>query len=202
MSQYIITDGSRFIYHNHSGKYVPTPSEVMADIFSKKQAEAIFTNSLPKALKSVFRVEKYDKPPNQVKQVTREELDKNTEKVMISENVQRWLDKVSDLNGLAKEAQKRKEELEKHLHDLENELIDIEHYIEFSNLNAAQGYKASKDIKDCRMKRRSVKNELLVLDIILEQRVDEMVDEEIHKRVQGMDKRTYKPRIRTDLFDI
>ncbi len=29
-----------------------------------------------------------------------------------------------------------------------------------------------------------------------------MLDEEIHKRVQGMDKRTYKPRIRTDLFDI
>jgi len=202
MAEYIITDGSRFIYRNHSGKFVPTSSEVMADIFCKKQAEAIFNNSLPKGLRTVFHVKKYDKPPNQVKQVTKEEMDKNTEKVMISENAQRWLDKVSDLNGLAKEAQKRKKELIKQLHDLEDELLDIEHYIEFSNLNAAQGYKASKDIKDCRMKRRSVKNELLVLDIILEQRVDEMVDEEIHKRVQGLDKRTYKPRIRTDLFDV
>ncbi len=168
LSQYIITDGTRFIYRNHSGKFVPVPSEVMADTFSKRQAEAIYNNSLPKALKSVFHVEKYDKPPVQIKQVAKEEMDKNVEKVMISENIQRWLNKVSDLNGVAKEVQKRKEELEKHLHDLENELIDIEHYIEFSNLNAAQGYKASKDIKDCRMKRRSVKNELLVLDIILE----------------------------------
>lgn len=85
---------------------------------------------------------------------------------------------------------------------MEDELLDIEHYIEFSTLNAAQGYKASKELKVCRMKRRSVKNELLVLDIILEQRVDEMVSEEIHKRVQGMDRRTYKPRVRTDLFDL
>lgn len=202
MSQYIITDGSRFIYRNHSGKFVPTPSESMADIFNRRQAEAIFKNSLPKALKSVFYVEKYDKPPNDVKQVTRSELNSNTEKVMVSENIQRWLDKVSDLNGLAKDAIQRKEELTKQLHNLEDELQDIQHYIEFSNLNAAQGYKASKDIKDCRVKRRSVKNELLVLDIILEQRVDEMVSEEIHKRVQGIDRRTYKPRVRTDLFDL
>ncbi len=202
MAEYIITDGSRFIYRNYSGKYVPTSSEAMADIFSKRQANAIFSNSLPKALKLVFHVEKYDKPPEAVKQLTQSELDNNTEKVMVSENIQRWLDKVSDLNGLAKEAKRRKEELMKQLHDLEGELLDIEHYIEFSNLNAAQGYKASKDIKECRVKRRSVKNELLVLEIILEQRVNEMVDEEIHKRVQGMDKRTYKPRIRTDLFDM
>jgi len=202
MAEYIITDGSRFIYRNHSGKFVPAPSEAMADIFSKKQADAIFNNSLPKALKSVFHVVKYDKPPEDVKQLTQSELDNNTEKVMVSENIQRWLDKVSDLNGLAKEARRRKEELTKQLHDLEGELLDIEHYIEFSNLNAAQGYKASKDIKECRVKRRSVKNELLVLDIILEQRVDEMISEEIYKKVQSIDQRTYSPRVRTDLFDL
>lgn len=202
MAEYIITDGSRFIYRNRSGKFVPAPSEAMADIFSKKQADAIFNNSLPKALKSVFHVVKYDKPPEDVKQLTQSELDNNTEKVMVSENIQRWLDKVSDLNGLAKEAKRRKEELIKQLHDLEGELLDIEHYIEFSNLNAAQGYKASKDIKECRVKRRSVKNELLVLDIILEQRVDEMISEEIYKKVQSIDKRTYSPRVRTDLFDL
>lgn len=202
MAEYIITDGSRFIFRNHSGKYVPVQSEAMADIFNKKQAERILSNSLPKALRTTFYVEKYDKPSESIKQVTKKELENNTEKVMISENIQKWLDRISDLNGLAKEAQSRKEELIKQLHKLEDELLDIEHYIEFSNLNAAQGYKASKDIKECRMKRRSVKNELLVLDIILEQRVDEMITEEIHKRIQALDRRTYKPRIRKDLFDL
>lgn len=202
MAEYIITDGSRFIFRNHSGKYVPVQSEAMADVFNKKQAERIFSNSLPKALRTTFYVEKYDKPSESIKQVTEKELENNTEKVMISESIQRWLDRVSDLNGLAKEAKSRKEELLKQLHKLEDELLDVEHYIEFSNLNAAQGYKASKDIKECRMKRRSIKNELLVLDIILEQRVDEMVSEEIYKRIQALDRRTYKPRIRKDLFDL
>lgn len=51
MSQYIITDGERFIYRNHSGKYVPTHGETMADLFTKKQAESIYNHQLPKALK-------------------------------------------------------------------------------------------------------------------------------------------------------
>lgn len=202
MSEYVITDGSRYIYRNHMGKYVPTPSEVMADLFSKKQANGIFNNSLPKALKMVFHIEKYDKPSDDVKQVCKKDLQNNTEKVMVAENVQRWLDRISDMNGLAKDALHRKEELLKQLHGLEDEKLDIEHYIEFSNLNAAQGYKASKELKVCRMKRRSVKNELLVLDIILDQRVNELVNEEVYRRVQGLDSRTYKPRVRTDLFDL
>lgn len=202
MSQYVITDGSRFIYRNHSGKYVPTPSEVMADVFSKKQAEAIFKNSLPKALKSVFYVEKYDKPPDQVKQVTKEEMNKNTEKAMISENIQRWLDKVSELNGLRNDATKRKEELCKQLSDVDKELSDINHYIEFCNLNAAQGYKAYKMVKERRVKRRSIKNELVVVDAILEKRISDSITEEIEKVVHSLDERTYTPRILNELFDM
>lgn len=202
LAQYIITDGSRFIYRNQAGNYVPAPSEMMADIFTKKQAEGIYGNSLPKALKAVFYIEKYDSPPDDVKQVNYIDLKNNTEKVMAAENIQKWLDKLSDLNGLAEEAGKRKEELLKQLHELEDEKIDIEHYIEFQNLNAAQGYKASKELKNCRIKRRSVKNELFVLEIILEQKLEKIFDEEIYKKIRGLDNRTYKPRIRTDLFDL
>ena len=202
MSQYIITDGTRFIYRNRSGKYVPTLGEAMADKFTKKQVEAIYNHSLPKALKSVFYVEKYDDQPEGVKQVSQCDLVNNTEKVMVAENIRIWLDKISDMNGLVKDATKRKEVLEKVLQELEDEMLDIEHYIEFQNLNAAQGYKASKELKTCRMKRRSVKNELTVINIILEQKMREVVSSEILHRIQGLDTRTYKPRIRTDLFDL
>ena len=99
-------------------------------------------------------------------------------------------------------AKKRKEVLEKQLRDLEDEKLDIEHYIEFQNLNAAQGYKASRELKNCRVKRRSVKNELMVINIILDQKVKEMVSNEVYQRIKGLDKRTYSPRIRTDLFDL
>ena len=202
MSQYIITDGERFIYCNHSGKFVPTSSEAMADVYTRKQADGICKNSLPKALKSIFYVEKYDRPPENVKQVSQRDLKNNTEKVMIAENIQVWLDKINDMNSLVKDAKKRKEILEKQLEKLEDEKLDIEHYIEFQNLNAAQGYKAYKELKICRTNRRRVKNEIEVMNIILSQKVKEIITDEIYHKIQDLDKRTYKPRIRTDLFDL
>lgn len=137
-----------------------------------------------------------------VKQVSQSDLKNNTEKVMASENIRIWLEKINDMNGLVKEATKRKNILEKQLHDLEDEKLDIEHYIEFQNLNAAQGYKASKELKNCRIKRRTVKNELAVINIILELQMKKIIDSKIYQKIEELDKRTYKPRIRTDLFDL
>lgn len=74
MSQYIITDGERFIYQNHSGRFVPTASETMADIYTKKQAEGICKNSLDKALRRIFYVEKYDQLPENIKLVSQYDL--------------------------------------------------------------------------------------------------------------------------------
>lgn len=203
MAEYVITDGSRFIYKNHKNKYVPIANEAMADKFNKKQADGVYNNSLPKALKSVFYVQKYDKPEEkQIKQVIESDLENNTEKVMLEENIQVWLNRLADLNGLVKDATARKIILEKQLKDLEDEKIDIEHYIEFSSLNAAQGCKASKELKQCRMKRRHVKNEIFVLDMILKQNISVSLIEEIIEKIRVMDKRTYKPRVRTDLFDL
>lgn len=202
MSLYIITDGERFIYRNYFGKYVPAPSETMADVYTKKQAESIYKNSLPKTLRTIFYVKKYDVSQKNVKQVSQDDLRDNTEKVMLADNIQIWLNKISDMNGIVKEIKERKVILEKQLHDLEDEKLDIEHYIEFQNLNAAQGYKASRELKNCRVKRRSVKNELAVLDVILAHDFENIVNDKIYKKIQELDNRTYKPRIRTDLFDL
>lgn len=201
MSQYIITDGERFIYRNHSDRFVPTSSEAMADIYSKKQAEGIYNNSLPKALKSIFHVEKYDDPKG-IRQVNQNDLVNNTEKVVVADNIQMWLDKINDMNGLTTIAEKRKKILEDQLHELEDEILDIEHYIEFQNLNASQGYKISKELKICRVKRRTVKNEMAIIDIILEPQIKEIISNKVHQKIEELNSRTYKPRIRTDLFDL
>jgi hypothetical protein len=201
IAEYVITDGSRFIYKNHAGKYVPTSTEALADIFNKKQAEGIYNNSLSKALKSVFYLKKYDDVPTEIKQTSQQDLEK-TEKVMMSDNIQYWLNKVSDLNGLAKDADKRRTELLNQLNEVNQELCDIEHWIEFTNLNAAQGYKAYKMLKERRIKRRSIKNELNVIDVILDKKISETVSDDIRKSVQSMDDRTYSPRILKELFDL
>ena len=104
MAQYVITDGTRWIMRDRKGKYVPTSCEALADVFTNKQATGIFQSNLSKALKSVFRVQKIDEPPKLIKQISQETVQENTEKVSTAENVQRWIDKIEGLNGLATEA--------------------------------------------------------------------------------------------------
>ena len=201
MAQYVITDGTRWIMRDRKGKYVPTSCEALADVFSNKQATGIFQSNLSKALKSVFRVQKIDEPPKLIKQISQETVQENTEKVSTAENVQRWIDKIEGLNGLATEALHRKDELVQQLSKADQELSDVNHYIEFCNLNAAQGYKAYKMIKDRRIKRRSIKNELQVVDIILSKKICETATDEIQKAIAGMDQRTYEPRVLNELFN-
>nr|DAJ69779.1 MAG TPA: G protein pathway suppressor 2, SMRT, TBL1, co-repressor, TRANSCRIPTION [Caudoviricetes sp.] len=201
MAQYVITDGTRWIMRDKHGRYVPTSCEALADVFSNKQATGIFQSNLSKALKSVFRVQKIDEPPKLIKQISQETVQENTEKVSTAENVQRWIDKIEGLNGLATEALHRKDELVQQLSKVDQELSDVNHYIEFCNLNAAQGYKAYKMIKDRRIKRRSIKNELQVVDIILSKKICETATDEIQKAIAGMDQRTYEPRVLNELFN-
>ena len=201
MAQYVITDGTRWIMRDRKGKYVPTSCEALADVYSNKQANSIFQNQLSKALKSCFHLQKIDEVPALVKQITQKEIKENTENVLVAENIKYWVDKVNGLNGLASEAVHRKDELLSQLSKVDQELSDINHYIEFCNLNAAQGYKAYKMIKERRIKRRSIKNELEVLSIILGKKISDTASDEIQKAIAGMDKRTYEPRVMTELFD-
>lgn len=201
MAQYVITDGTRWIMRDKHGRYVPTSCEALADVFSNKQATGIFQSNLSKALKSVFRVQKIDEPSKLIKQISQETAQENTEKVSTAENIKCWIDKIDGLNGLATEALHRKDELVQQLSKVDQELSDVNHYIEFCNLNAAQGYKAYKMIKDRRIKRRSIKNELQVVDIILSKKICETATDEIQKAIAGMDQRTYEPRVLNELFD-
>lgn len=201
MAQYVITDGTRWIMRDRKGKYVPTSCEALADVYSNKQANSIFQNQLSKALKSCFHLQKIDEVPALVKQITQKEIKENTENVLVAENIKYWFDKVNGLNGLASEALHRKDELLSQLSKVDQELSDINHYIEFCNLNAAQGYKAYKMIKDRRIIRRSIKNELDVLNIILSKKISETATDEIQKAISGMDKRKYEPRVLNELFD-
>lgn len=201
MAQYVITDGTRWIMRDRKGKYVPTSCEALADVFTNKQATGIFQSNLSKALKSVFRVQKIDEPSKLIKQISQETAQENTERVSTAENIQRWINKIDGLNGLATEALHRKDELVQQLSKVDQELSDVNHYIEFCNLNAAQGYKAYKMIKDRRIKRRSIKNELQVVDIILSKKICETATDEIQKAIAGMDQRTYEPRVLNELFN-
>ena len=198
---YVLTDGSRYIYQRADGKFAPTSSEVMADKFTRKQADGILKNSLPKALRGIFRAEKYEDA-----NIVQNKCDQNDDvKILLDvpkpiedTNVQVWLQKVETLNGLIDEASKRRDELNKKLSDIDQELSDLAHYCECKTLNAAQGYKAYKMIHDTRVRRRSIKNELNVVTIICKSTSKDEIINIINSL--DLDNVTYKPRKLNSLF--
>lgn len=212
MSKYVLTDGTRWIQQNITGKYLPMGCEALADIYSRKEADDILAYQLPKALKKVFYAKKIDteegsesekgNTPADIKPLTEDEFEKNMQKIQGTENIQKWLDRVANVNDLALDALNRKEELKIELSTVDKELSDIYHYIELRNLNAAQGYKIYKMIRDRRIKRRAIKNELAVLSIILGKKISDTTMDEIRKNIEGMDNRKYEPRVLSQLFDL
>lgn len=57
-------------------------------------------------------------------------------------------------------------------------------------------------IKERRIKRRSIKNEIQILNIILDKKISDTVTNEILEFMSKMDKRTYEPRVMNELFDL
>ena len=62
----------------------------------------------------------------------------------------------------------RKKLLEKKLSELDKGVIDVEHEIEAEeSLNVVRGYDLCKAIKDIKVERRKIKNELHILDVLV-----------------------------------
>ena len=201
MGQYIITDGTKYIMKGKRGNFTPTNCAAWAEVFSKEKATNVLNNQISKNLRKGYHVECLEPDPPGIKSVTKTEL-KQTEKVMESDIIQGWINRVQGLNGLIHDAKSRKEELLQQLSVIDTQLFDIYHYIEFSNLNACQGYKAAKMIKDKRIIRRRIKNELQVVGIILSSNISDEIEQEVVGRIKGMDNRVYDPRSLTELFEL
>ena len=57
-------------------------------------------------------------------------------------------------------------ELSKHQSEADKAICDMYHYIETTNLNASQGYKAYKKLQSMLINRRSIKNEMMLINRI------------------------------------
>lgn len=189
IEDYCITDGERYIYRNNQGKYVPGHNISMADLFTKEQANSILHNQLPKMFRNTFWVE----------QCCDKKSDKNLN-VVIEDSISHWLSKIMELNNVIKEAYEQKKRLSRELSTIDKEICDVLHYIEFSNLNAAQGYAAYRMIKERRIKRRKIKNEIIIVDLITRKKVSDSLVEDIKKKIISLNNQKYEPRILKGLF--
>lgn len=83
-------------------------------------------------------------------------------------NVMTWTNRVAQCNELFSDAKERKDELYECLSNVDKNLSNILHKIELqNNMNACMGYMQYKAIKECLKKRRVIKDEIYILDVIL-----------------------------------
>lgn len=104
------------------------------------------------------------------------------------------------MNGLTQDINDHKEALQAALKDVDGELQDELHYIEFAKCNAYQAWVSWKRLQLLRQKRRSIKNEIEVLNIILHKDTGNIAVTEIKKEIEKLDKRKYTPRAKSDLY--
>ncbi len=197
---YVITNGTEYITKNYAGKFVTIRNPALADEFKKQTAEKILKNSLSKRLRKGMYLEKVECESNNDLQ----EIDTHCNDVEfeVPQNIQDWIDKLQELNGLVNEAETRRKDLVSKLKDVEGRQQDILHYIEFCSLNACQGYKAYKQLKDIRQERRKIKNELEVIEFILDKKMTDTVSQEATNLINNIKNRQYEPRVLQQLFDV
>lgn len=84
---------------------------------------------------------------------------------------------------------------------IDQEISDILHYIEFYSFSACDGYKLAKELKELRLKRRDIKNQLQAINIIKTHTCNMLTDGRTNKALCSIDNKQYTPRILTELFE-
>ena len=118
----------------------------------------------------------------------------------LSENVSRWIDKFGNCYDVLTEAKQILKSLKEQLCDADKELLDILHIIELEPpKDLYGGWKIYKRIKENRKKRRITKDEICIIENVLE-KIDPtcLQREEIQKAIDGLFNRKYKFRIVED----
>lgn len=105
------------------------------------------------------------------------------------------------LETICKNLKKRRDYLNSELSIADKKITDIEHYIEFYNLSASQGYKAAKLLKDCLEERRNIKNELGQIVSISGMNIGFIGNGNMQKSLDKINNKQYVPRVLTELFN-
>lgn len=199
---YLITNPSKqvFIRLDNNGR-PETCSRETAQKFERSKAKNIIDH-LPKTLKRFhFRAQAIPEITPQINKNIVQEMEKNIIQgnvdYEVSENITQWLDKFGCCADVLDEAKVRQKILLQQLENTDNELLDLLHRIELElPKDLYHGWLLYKEIKSNRKNRRVIKDELIIIQDVLE-KVNSfwLSRERIQKAVDGLFKRKYRFRI-------
>lgn len=119
------------------------------------------------------------------------------------QNVMNWVDRVTQCNDLFLDAEERRRELLDCLSNTDKNLSNILHKIELEDdMNACMGFMQYKKIRECLRRRRIVKDEMYILDVILAKPTGEHKipsSQKILGSVKHLENRVFKVRETEDI---
>ena len=196
-----------YVIRNNAGIYIQldkdgrpvTCVESCKGKFEYNKANNI-CNSLPKALKRMkFRVERdsFTRADENKTESNKDNLT-NREPYELSDNISRWVDIFGECDDKLNQAKEREKELLQLLRQYDDELLDILHIIEIEKpKDMFKGWQIYKRIRESRRKRREVKDELIIIENVLDKFTDVscLHREKVQKAIDGLFSRTYRYRI-------
>lgn len=197
-----------YVIKNHKGVYIRlnqngmpvTCTEHEGTLFEYSKAKNIL-GSLPKTLQRFnFRVEPV---PDIIHRDEGEKKNRNLDKrviegcdYIVSESLQQWIEKFGICDDILKEAQGRKDELNRELSNIDKQFSNLVHEIEFEGkIDLYGGWNERNQIKENRERRRRIKDELFVISSVLKMDFRNLDRETIDKVVTGLANRKFTYRI-------
>ena len=188
---YVITNGSGYIAYDKNQKPTNVSKRELAKRFTKTKADNFILN-LNGSMKNLgYHVE----PDNESNQVVEEVMNG------VDENIADILAHVRDFESYMQDIGKKRDVLNYELSKVDNEIEDILHAAEFYNLNACEGYKLYKMLRERRIKRRKLKDYIEVVGYIEGTTGKDFAGENGSKSILGKESREYKPRVLNELFN-
>lgn len=193
-----------YVIKNHKNVYIRlnkngaavTCAEHEKTLFEESKARNVL-NGLPKTLKRLnFTIEAIpDIRPTNVDKKTDVKIIE-CKNYIVSDSILQWIEKFGICDDILKEAQKRRDELNKALSGIDKEFINIIHEIELEGkIDLYGGWQERNKLKENREKRRQIKDELLVISSVLKMDFRNLDRNTIDKVVTGLTKRKFTYRV-------
>jgi len=116
-----------------------------------------------------------------------------------------WYEKIEGFRTELEELKQYKINLQIQHREIEGCKEDIEHKMEFTKMNAYSGYILAKMLKDVRLERRKIKDEMFIISNIISvmenSKLEDVWSGQLSSTIKGLDGRQYAPRVMPWLFD-
>ena len=190
-----------YLRRNINNSWDRTSSTETATRFDPEKAERIINNAFKPAQRPLWKIipapdaEVIQNPPKRAAYIPPAVSPEAPDALDLSEIVRQQ-------QLLYTKLQQYRQALPKALSAVDGEISDLMHYIEFTpSLNAAQGYALYARLKDCRMRRRKIKNDIAKFDVLLSAGKDDLLSGKLAADMHFIDnEQTYRPRQLPELF--